>query len=65
MTPAERDTKILQLLSEGKTSRDIEKEVDISDRTIQYRIDVLKAAHGAANIPNLIAIAIKKKLIKV
>jgi DNA-binding NarL/FixJ family response regulator len=64
MTIAERDNKILQLLSEGKTTKEIEAKVGRSDRTVQYRIDVLKAAYGAENIPHLIKIAMQKNIIK-
>lgn len=65
MTSTERDNKILHLLSDGKSIKEIEAIIGKSDRTIQYRIDVLKAAHCAENIPHLIKIAIQKKLIKV
>ena len=65
MTTVERDNKILELLSQGKTAKQIEELIGISDRTVQYRIDVLKAAHEAENIPQLVTIAIKKKLIKI
>lgn len=64
MTKVQTDIKILQLLSQGKTAKEIGGLVDTSGRTIEYRLDVLKAAHGAENIPHLVAIAIKKKLIK-
>lgn len=59
-----QDREIMQLISEGYRAKDIAARVNMSHRSVEKRLEVLKAAHEANNLPHLVAIAIKKKLIK-
>ncbi|WFU04516.1 helix-turn-helix transcriptional regulator (plasmid) [Rhizobium sp. CB3171] len=49
---------ILQLLTEGKSTREIGSELNLSHRTIEHRIDHLKSSFRARNIPHLVALSI-------
>jgi len=59
-----RDREIMQLVSEGYKAKEISKELSISVRSVEKRLELLKCAHEAKNLPHLVAIAIKNKLIK-
>ncbi|MCX8996247.1 helix-turn-helix transcriptional regulator [Rhizobiaceae bacterium BDR2-2] len=52
------DPGILQLLTEGASTREIAAILRLSPRTVEHRIDRLKARFKARNIPHLVALAI-------
>lgn len=52
------DVRILQLLREGESAKEIAVTSGNSPRTIEHRIDRLKKRFGAKNIPHLVALSI-------
>lgn len=50
----ETDKKILNLISEGKTVKEIAWKVGKSSRHIDYRLKVMRKYYQCANIPQLI-----------
>lgn len=56
------DLGILQLLTEGESSRGIGSELNLSHRTIEHRIDHLKSSFRARNISHLVALWIASGL---
>jgi len=50
----ELDKKIIELISQGKTAKEIGKETNRSRRTIEHRIDRLKKKHNCKSLPQLI-----------
>lgn len=49
------DDGIVQLLIEGQTAKEIAISLDLSPRTVEHRIDRLKARYEAKNLVHLIA----------
>lgn len=56
------DLGTLQLLAEGASTREIADAMRLSPRTIEHRIEKLKAAFGAKNIPHLVALSISASI---
>lgn len=52
------DVRILQLLREGETAKEIATYSGNSPRTIEHRIERLKKRFGARNIPHLVSLSI-------
>lgn len=52
------DVRILQLLREGETAKEIAVYSGNSPRTIEHRIERLKKRFGAKNIPHLVSLSI-------
>lgn len=52
------DVRILQLLREGETAKEIAVYSGNSPRTIEHRIERLKKRFGAKNIPHLVTLSI-------
>lgn len=49
------DDGIIQLLIEGQTAKEIAQMLDLSPRTIEHRIEKMKARFGARNLVHLVA----------
>lgn len=60
----ERDVKILQLCANGLSTKEIGKELQLSDRTVETYFDDLRTKLNAKHRPHLIAIALRNKAIK-
>lgn len=56
------DLSILQLLTEGAAQREIGLKLELSPRTIEHRIERLKAKLGAKNLQHLVALWISSAL---
>ena len=56
--------KILQLLSHGATAREIAEKMEYSPRSIEKEIEFLKRFYEVENVVHLVAVAMRKKLIK-
>ncbi|MDO5897883.1 helix-turn-helix domain-containing protein [Agrobacterium sp. Azo12] len=56
------DLCILQLLTEGASQKEIAAKMDLSYRTIEHRIERLKARIGAKNLQHLVALWITSNL---
>jgi DNA-binding CsgD family transcriptional regulator len=48
------DEQILQMLSEGSGAREVAEKTELSQRTIEHRIEKLKARFGSRNIVQLV-----------
>lgn len=51
-----REREILSLLASGLTAKEAAIRLDISPRTIEHRIDAMKARVGARNVTHLVAL---------
>lgn len=60
----EKDKKILQLLSDGKTASEIASALGANVRTIEAHIFYLKTFWGATNVTHLACTALREKIIK-
>lgn len=60
----ERDAKIFELIAEGHTAKEIAEILSMSNRSVEGRIERLKDMWNAKNLPNLIAILFREKLLK-
>jgi len=58
-----KEEEILQRLADGQKTAKIAADMKVSLRAIEWAIMVLKGKYEAENIPNLIAIAFRKKMI--
>lgn len=58
------EKEILKGLSFGGNAKDIGTKLEISPRTVENHIAILKAVHQAKNTTHLVATAIRKKIIK-
>jgi DNA-binding CsgD family transcriptional regulator len=56
------DLSILQLLTEGAAQKEIGLRLELSPRTIEHRIERLKARIGAKNLQHLVALWIASRL---
>lgn len=56
------DLSILQLLTEGAAQKEIGLRLELSPRTIEHRIERLKAMVGARNLQHLVALWISNRL---
>jgi DNA-binding NarL/FixJ family response regulator len=52
--------KILLLLAEGKTNKDVAETMSFSEASVKRRVTILMNWFGATNRTNLISLAIKK-----
>lgn len=59
-----KENEILQMLSDGQKTAKIASEMNVSVRAVEWAIMVLKGKYEAENIPHLIAIAFRKRLIE-
>lgn len=59
----EKEIRVLQLMCEEKTTREIAEEVNLSPRTIEAIRDKLKAKTGTKSTAGLIMFAVKNKLL--
>jgi FixJ family two-component response regulator len=59
-----KEEEILQKLADGQKTAKIASDMKVSLRAVEWAIMVLKGKHEAENIPHLIAIAFRKKMIK-
>jgi DNA-binding CsgD family transcriptional regulator len=59
-----KEEEILQRLADGQKTAKIASDMKVSLRAIEWAIMVLKGKHEAENIPHLIAIAFRNKMIK-
>lgn len=62
----EYQKKIMQFVSLGYSSKEIAASIgkEINRRVIEYQIETLKKRYMAKNLPALLAIFFRKKLIK-
>ncbi|PDT30781.1 hypothetical protein CO660_05415 [Rhizobium sp. L9] len=58
----ETDHGILQALYRGLSAKEIAQQVELSHRTIEHRIERMKAKTGARTIPQLVALTIASQL---
>ncbi|KAA0695419.1 LuxR family transcriptional regulator [Neorhizobium sp. P12A] len=58
------DLAILQLLAEGMLVKEIGNAMNLSPRTIEHRVERLKSAFGARNIPHLVSLSIASGISK-
>jgi DNA-binding NarL/FixJ family response regulator len=56
--------KILIMLSNGKKVSEIGQSLELSPRTIEKQIELLKSTYGAKNVTHLIAIVLREKIIE-
>jgi len=63
LTPRQRE--ILQLLAEGRSAKDIAKQLAISARTVEFHKYQIMEAHGLHNSAELVHLAIKRGLVKI
>jgi len=56
------DLSILQLLTEGAAQKEIGLMLNLSPRTIEHRIERLKARMGAKNLQHMVALWIASKM---
>ncbi len=56
------DLGILQLLTEGASTKEIAEAMHLSPRTVEHRIERLKSAFGARNIAHLVALSISASI---
>ncbi len=56
--PDATELAILQLLREGYTARDIGGRIGLSPRTVEHKLDKLKAAFGARSVAHLATLSI-------
>jgi len=58
------DKKVVQLLSAGKSVKEVAKELSLRDvRKLQFRVDTLRTALGCGNVAELVATFLRNKLI--
>ncbi|WP_245512320.1 helix-turn-helix domain-containing protein [Rhizobium leguminosarum] len=55
----EFDHSVLQLLYEGLSAKEIAQQVEISHRTVEHRIERMKARIGARTISQLVALSMQ------
>lgn len=55
---------ILDLLSHGYNMQEIAEEINMPQKTVEKRVQRLKELLGAINIPHMIRVGFKQKLIK-
>nr|WP_245472673.1 helix-turn-helix transcriptional regulator [Rhizobium leguminosarum] len=58
----EIDHAVLQLLYQGFSAKEIAQQVEISHRTVEHRIERMKARIGARTISQLVALSIASGL---
>lgn len=63
MSLGDTDKEILQLLSEGKTAKEIAPLVCKDKRTVEYRVKKIMRALNSKNAVQAVALAIKNNLI--
>lgn len=61
---SEKRLKIIELVSMGLTSVEIGRRVELSPRTVEKHLELLRATYGAKNSSHLVGIAFREKLIK-
>ena len=61
---SEKETTILKLMCEEKSTREIAEMVDLSPRTVEAMRDKLKVKTGSRNTAGLIMYAVKHKIIE-
>jgi DNA-binding CsgD family transcriptional regulator len=59
-----REIKIIKALSAGAGARKIATDLDLSFRTVEGLIMILRRKLKAKNVPHLIAIAFRKDILK-
>lgn len=57
------DDLIVQFLIEGLSAKEIAAQSDMSQRTIEHRIERMKERHGARNITHLVAMMVAANLV--
>jgi two-component system, NarL family, response regulator DevR len=60
---SERDLKVVELMAQGKTNKDIAQEMFWSDRTIKRKVEDMMTKLGARNRAQLVAEATKRGLL--
>lgn len=60
----QRNVKILALLAEGLTAKDIGKQMDLSDRTIETYVDKMMFNNDCRNRIHLITMAHRENIIE-
>lgn len=58
------DTELVQRLADGYRTSQIAQDWGISPRTIESRLDKLRAKTGCNSLPELVAVFFRNKLIK-
>lgn len=58
------DIEIVQLLSDGKTVKEIASEMNVNSRAVEHRIVLMRSKYFAWTCSHLVAIFIRKKLIE-
>lgn len=61
----QREIKILNLLAQGNTDKEIAKKLSVSEATIKASVRTLKRIMGAENRQHLVFIACKRDFIKI
>jgi DNA-binding NarL/FixJ family response regulator len=59
-----RRQRVLELITEGLSTREIAKELGVTRHTIQLDVQFLLACHGADNMVHLSAIVVRRGLVK-
>lgn len=62
MALTSREREIVSLLASGLTSKEAAVRLDISPRTIEHRIEALKARVGARNVTHLVALIMSAEM---
>ncbi len=57
------DLGILQLLTEGASTREIATAMSLSPRTIEHRLERLKSGFGARNLTHLVALTVSRGML--
>lgn len=58
------DAEIITLLSTGYTVSEVSTELNVTIRTVEYRIEILRERSKAHTVAHLVAIYLRKKLIE-
>lgn len=59
-----KDTEILKLMASGLRAKEIGQKLNISNRVVERRVEIMKFSHGAKNAIELVVMAIRKKIIE-
>ena len=61
----DREARILRMVAEGKTSREIARSVRLAERTVKHHLELICDKLGAENRSHAVALAIQRGLIRV
>lgn len=58
-----RKIEVAKLVADGLTGQEIGQELNISVKTVQKHMEILRAVYNAKNAPHLVAILFREKII--